>query len=87
MLYDGLSTFVRFFIGLDINFILFYKLPFYEIRKQYFSVPNPTMMEKAKIIIRDKRNGKEDLSEYKTVTEFYDENGKVTKTVTKTEYF
>lgn len=70
-----------------ISFDEFDKLPFYEIHKQYFTMPNPTMMEKAKIVIRDKRSGKDGPSEYKTITEFYDEDGKVTKTITKTQYF
>lgn len=70
-----------------ISFDEFKIMPFHEIRKQYFSVPNPTMMDKAIIMITDKRNGKGGPSEHKTITEFYDENGNVKKTITKTQYF
>lgn len=47
-----------------ISFEEFKKLPYYEIKRQYFSMPQPTMIEKAKIMVEDKRSGKEGPSEY-----------------------
>ncbi|MCZ8285793.1 MAG: hypothetical protein O9353_10100 [Bacteroidia bacterium] len=64
----------------------FEQLPFIQKRKQYFSVPNPTMMEKAIIIIRNKRNGHEGPSKRTTITEIYEE-GKPVKRIIKTERF
>lgn len=69
-----------------ISFDEFEKLPYYEIQKQFFSIPNPTMIAKVKIMIRDKRNGKEGLSEYTIITEVHVE-GKITKRVIKTQQF
>ncbi len=76
--------------GLETNGIIsfeeFKKLPYYEIKKQYFSVPNPTMMDKTIIMIADKRSGKNGPSEYTRGTQ-YIEDGKVVKIVKRTDYF
>lgn len=69
-----------------ISFEEFRKLPYYEIKKQYFSMPNPTMMDKAIIIIEDKRSGKEGPSEYITTTQTI-KDGKVVKSVTRIQRF
>jgi len=69
-----------------ISFDEFEKLPFLEIRKRYFSIPNPTMIEKAKILIRDKRDGKKGPSEFITITDTYKE-GEIVKRVIKRDLF
>lgn len=69
-----------------ISFEEFKQLPIYEIRKQFFSKPHPTMLRKAIIKIEDKRAGKTGPSEYTTVTEYIEE-GKVVKRVVNTQHF
>lgn len=69
-----------------ISFDDFEKLPFHEIRNQYFSLPKPTMMDKAIIIIRAKRDGNSGPLEYKTRTVTYEE-GKPVKIKTITHRF
>lgn len=69
-----------------ISFDEFEKLPYYEIKKQFFKMPQPTMMEKAKIIIRAKRDGNTGPLEYTTGT-VYHEEGKPTKIKTITHRF
>lgn len=69
-----------------ISFEEFKKMPYHEIKRQYFSMPNPTMMERAIILIEDKRKGKEGPSEHTTVTKTF-KDGTLFKTVTKTKYF
>ncbi|MGZ3884263.1 MAG: hypothetical protein ACXVPQ_00260 [Bacteroidia bacterium] len=68
-----------------ISFDEFEKLPFHKIQKQYFSTPQPTMIMKAKIIIRDKREGKTEPSEYSCKTTI--QEGDKIKDILKTYRF
>lgn len=62
-----------------ISFDDFKKLSFLEIKKKYFSMSNPTMIDRAIIKITDQRNGKEGPSTHTVVTETI-KNGKLIKT-------
>lgn len=85
--YDKLVVAIE---GLEANNIIsfeeFKKLPYYEIQKHYFSTPNPTMIEKAKIMIENKRTGKVGPSEYTSAT-IIREEGKPTKIIKRIHRF
>lgn len=63
----------------------FENLDYKEIQDKYFLMPNPTQVAKAKIKVRDIKNGHEGLSSFTTRT-LTNRNGSPS-IETKTEYF
>ncbi|MBK7957224.1 MAG: hypothetical protein IPK03_03400 [Bacteroidetes bacterium] len=84
------STLVNSIEQLEIDNVItfdeFEKTPLHIIRKFYFKMPNPTMMRKAIIYIRNKRDGNTGPNEIVTTTQFI-EKGQVTKVQIKTERY
>ena len=69
-----------------ISFENFKALTFLEIKRKYFSMSNPTMIERAIIKITDHRSGKSGPSVDIVITETI-KDGRVVKTSTRTTYF